>query len=104
MLAASIRSTYHLKKTLEFNSDLATVPAKVYKEWLELSEDEKQKLENPMPNLSETPAWKIPDELLNIKSLQEFMSVLETNKLNIKHELTDAGIDKFVADWSTILH
>lgn len=103
MLAASIRNTYHLKKCFDLQSNLITAPAKVYKEWFSMSKDEQALVKNPLPNLTAIEAWTPSEDLQQISSVDIFMETLTSKKLDISHPLTTAGIDKFVADWQTIL-
>ena len=103
MLSASIRNTYHVKRTLELNCELITVPAKIYSEWFGLSEEEKQTITNPTPNLTTIPAWTPSDELQQIQTIDMLMDAMTSGKLDVSHPLTTAGIDKFVADWKAIL-
>ncbi len=103
MLEASVRSTAHLKKGIELESELITAPAKVYSEWFNLTADQQTSISTEMPNLTPIPEWIPSDELLQINSIDAFMDAITTNKLDIHHDLTDQGIDKFIADWSKIL-
>lgn len=103
MLSASIRNTYHVKKTLELDCELITAPIKVYDEWFRLTEEEKQNISNPTPNLIEIPVWTPSEELLQIQTIDGLMDAITSGKLDISHPLTSAGIDKFVADWKAIL-
>lgn len=103
MLSASIRNTYHLQQTLQLDCELTTVPAKVYREWFGLSEEQKRASANPVQNLTDIAPWTPSAKLANIQSADELMSAITSNALDISHPLTAAGIDKFVADWQTIL-
>lgn len=103
MLAASIRNSYHMKKAIELNCELMTVPAKTYQEWFGLTEQQKQSLTSPVSNLTPVAEWIPSDEIKNISSLDDFMNAISSEKLNITHPLTSSGIDKFVADWQAIL-
>jgi transaldolase len=103
MLSASIRNTYHVKETIAANAEIMTAPATVYKEWFNLSEEQKKSLENPAKNLQEIPQWQPSDEIKNIQTIEALLQAMETAVLNIKHPLTDKGIEKFTADWKTII-
>lgn len=103
MLEASVRSLAHFKKGLELNSDLITAPVKVYTDWFALNSDQQAVISTTNPSLTEIPNWTPSDELLAINSIDEFMSAITTKKLDIYHNLTDQGIDKFIADWSKII-
>ncbi|HSW97931.1 MAG TPA: transaldolase family protein [Candidatus Saccharimonadales bacterium] len=104
MLSASIRSTYHIKKTMDANCEIMTAPAKIYKEWFTLSEDEKNNLSQPATNLTAIPLWQPPEIIKNIQTIEDFMNAIETNALNINHPLTQQGIEKFTADWKTLIN
>lgn len=104
MLASSVRNTYHLKKIIDLHSDITTVPAKVYREWFALSDDQKAALTQPVPNLHPIPAWAPSEEIKKISSLSDFMQAIKTDNLPIKHELTEIGIEKFTTDWQAIIH
>ncbi len=103
MLEASIRNATHLKQGLDLQVDLETVPSKVFTEWFGMSDDQQNAVVTENPALKPIPAWEVPQELLAIKTIDEFMEVVTSGKLDITHPLTDKGIDRFVADWSAIL-
>ncbi len=91
VLTASVRSLDHLIYAIHLGTDIVTAPFKVLKEWGEKG--------MPMPD--ENFAYKpenlkpIPYEQLDLhKDWSEFA---------ISHELTDAGIDRFAADWNSLL-
>jgi transaldolase len=104
MLSASIRSLEHMKRTIAAKSELITAPLKTYKEWYSLPVNERESL-SATPNETLTPIdfWQAPDELKTIDTIDAFMEAIETKKLDISHELTDKGIDRFAADWQAIL-
>ena len=96
VLAASIRHVDHLLASFAADSELATVPAKVVEEWATKK--------FPMPDAKFT--YKavdasgkrleaIPYKVLDIK--QPWQS------FDIAHELTTAGIQRFVADYRSTL-
>ncbi len=103
MLEASVRSLAHLKKGIDLQSELITAPAKVYSEWFGLTADQQHAVVAETPNLTPIPEWTPSDELLQINSIDAFMDAITTKKLDIHHDLTDQGIDKFIADWSKII-
>lgn len=104
MLSASIRTTYHMKRTIDLQCEIITAPAKVYKEWFALSEEEKNQLIQTVPNLTDIPAWQPSDAVKNVQTIEDFMSIIETSALNINHPLTKQGIEKFTADWKTLIN
>ena len=98
VLAASLRSVDHLLTAFSIGVELATVPAKVLVEWATSS--------FPMPD--QAFRYKAVDG--NGKALRE-IPYKELNlthpwqDFDITHQLTDAGIRKFVADYrSTLKH
>lgn len=105
ILSASIRSTQHIKQTIDFKAELITAPAKAYSEWLKLTPEQIDQIDTATytQNLHDIPYWTPPTELLQIKTIEEFMNAIQTNQLDITHPLTDKGIEKFAADWKTIL-
>jgi len=100
MLEASIRSISHVNKGLELGTELMTLPIKIVREMVE---NPQHVNDEQLPKLIDIPLWQPGPELLNIKSVDEFMEIIENGKLNIQHDLTTAGIEKFVADWKAIL-
>lgn len=103
MLEASVRTIEHIKRGLKFDVELITAPAKVYREWFNLSEEEKQKVNNTFENLKPVKFWETSKHYFNIDSLEEFFELIKSGSLNIKHSLTDKGVIKFANDWKAIL-
>lgn len=103
MLSASIRNTYHVKKTIELGCELITAPAQIYREWFTLSDEEKEQVRASSSSLTQIARWEPSGELKHIDSVEKFIQALGTNTLNITHPLTDQGIEKFTADWKTII-
>jgi transaldolase len=96
VLAASIRHLDHLLSSFALNAELVTVPAKVLEKWAGSN--------FPMPDQAFT--YKgigangqrlkpIPYKVLDLN--------LPWQSLNIAHELTTKGIQKFVADYRSTL-
>lgn len=94
VLAASIRNLKQLLYTFALQSDLVTVPSKVLEEWAAAG------MQIPGPDYSyvaETPGLQaIEYELIHLDQPWESYA--------IQHPLTDAGIDKFVEDYSNTIH
>ncbi len=91
VLAASIRSLDHFLEVLRLNCDLITAPGKIIQEWNEKG------MAMPDEEFSYQPTGlsTILYQNLNLnKDWQEF---------NIEHELTKAGIERFVADYKGTL-
>lgn len=103
MLSSSIRNASHMKRTIDLNCDIITSPAKAYREWFGLSDEQKNNLQPLTANLKPVPYWQPPNQLLEIRTIEEFVQVIKTNVLDIHHPLTDKGIEKFTEDWKTIL-
>ncbi|SRR5258708_7900719 len=103
LLSSSIRSIYHMKRTIDLNCDLITAPAKVYKEWFSLSEEQKNAIQNPAPNLKQIPLWYPSEALKQIDTIEKLLQAIETGTLNINHPLTQKGIEKFTEDWKSII-
>jgi transaldolase len=105
MLEASVRSIEDLKRGIELESELITAPASVYTDWFALSEDEQNsKVVIPDEALrNDLPEWEPPVEFLTTGSIEDFYRLIESGTLNVNHPLTDSGIDRFVADWKSIL-
>ncbi|MBI4078717.1 MAG: hypothetical protein HY429_00230 [Candidatus Levybacteria bacterium] len=105
MLEASVRSTSHIKRGINAEVELLTAPATVYKEWFTLKSEEREKLDTQQyaASLSDLPKWEIPHHLLPTATEDAFFHLLTTDKLNIRHPLTDKGILRFAEDWKSIL-
>jgi transaldolase len=90
ILGASVRSLPHLMRCFQIGVDLVTVPAKVILEWVAAGK--------PMPD--EKFRYQFsgkPMEYRQIDLNQPWQN------FNIKHELTDKGIRKFVEDYRSTL-
>ncbi len=91
VLSASIRSLEHFAKTIELGCDLITAPLKAYKEWVSNGKPLRYQ-ESGIKNQELKP---IPYQEISLdKSWQEY---------NISHELTDKGLEKFAADWNSLI-
>lgn len=91
VLTASVRSMAHFQCALALGSDIITAPASVLLAWAEAGKplprkDYTYKAEGLVP---------IPAETLSLdKSWQDYA---------IGHPLTDAGLEKFAADWNSLI-
>jgi transaldolase len=105
MLSSSIRKIEHIKQTIDTNSEIMTAPAKAYREWFALSKEQRETLDTItyLKNLKDIPYWEPPQKLEKITTIEKFMEEIQTNQLDIRHPLTDAGIIRFAADWKAIL-
>lgn len=96
VLSASVRNQVHFAKALELGSDIITAPMKVLVEGKKLiAESGKLKAESDMQKADSLQLKAIPYENISLdKPWQEY---------NIKHELTDKGIEKFAQDWNNLI-
>jgi transaldolase len=91
VLTASVRSFNHLMYALRLGSDIITAPYKLLKEWAEKG-------------------LQIPgdDYVYDSKGLQEILykDIALTEKwheYDIIHDLTDKGMERFSADWNSLI-
>lgn len=91
MLTASVRNYQHFLYALKLKSPIITIPYKIFKEWADKSFalPDKNYLYHP-EHLKPIPYRKI--------SLGK-----DWTKYNIRHDLTDIGIQKFSADWNALV-
>jgi len=92
VLVASIRNMDHFFYSIKLGADILTLPAKIIREWLA------KDLILPDDNFvyPKGEFKDIPYENLRLeRNWQEF---------NIQHDLTDAGLEKFVCDWNSLLN
>jgi len=96
VLAASIRSVSHLLASFAAGAELATVPSKILEEWAAM--------DSPMsdPDFRYKGADVLGKPLKAIP-YHELDLELPWNSFNVAHELTTAGIQKFVADYQSTL-
>lgn len=90
VLSASVRSMDHFLYAISLGSDIITSPMKILKEWGEGGMKIPENYSYDAKNLKPIPYQEID---LN-KSWKEY---------NIQHELTDIGIEKFSADWNSLI-
>jgi transaldolase len=91
VLTASIRSVEHLAKAIELGTDIATVPFKVLKEWADAG----------MPISSDK--LKVTSDKLKPIPYQDIGLDKPWQEYDIKHDLTDKGIEKFSQDWNNLI-
>jgi transaldolase len=96
VLAASIRKTDHLLYSFALGAELITVPTKILQEWAESK--------RPLPGADfayaavdekHNPLRPIPYQELDLNARWE--------SFDLRHELTDQGIKKFVDDYRSTL-
>lgn len=91
VLTASVRNLDHLMYALKLGSDIITAPYEVLKSWGEKG------IPLPAEDYRYTPKGlkPIPYEQLSLsRPWQEY---------DIRHPLTDKGMEKFSADWKSLL-
>jgi transaldolase len=90
VLSASIRTMDHLMGVFKLGTDIVTLPGKLIKEWF--GNGAKIPDENyvyPKKDLTDIPYQELDLE----KNWDEF---------DIRHELTNAGLEKFANDWNAL--
>ena len=96
VLAASLRRIEHLLCTLSLDAELATAPVDVLEQWaakgLPIPGEE---FRYAAVDKNGNPLRPIPYEELDLNASWE--------SFNLRHELTDQGIKKFVADYKSTL-
>jgi len=95
VLAASIRHIDHLLVSFALGIELATVPAKVLGEWAARA--------FPMPDQDFNKAVNANGKSLRAIHYKELDLNFSWQSFDIAHELTNTGIQKFVADYRSTL-
>lgn len=90
VLTASVRKLDHLFYALFLKSDAITVPFNIFQKWADT--DFKQ----PLPSYRYDPG-----ELMPIP-YKELSLDRDWRDYNLQHDLTDAGVEKFMEDWNSI--
>lgn len=104
MLEASVRKKEHMQRGIDCKTELITAPAKVYREWFSVTNEQKNlSNKNYVQDLAPIPYWQAPQELLSIQNENEFFEAIASGRLNIQHDLTDTGITRFAQDWKAII-
>ena len=91
VLVASVRSYEHFKYSLALGADIITAPATIYKQWAQ------NNLEIPDNNYIYNAGELKPMEYENIELGKNW------REYNIKHDLTDKGIERFSNDWNGLI-
>lgn len=89
VLTASIRSLQHLFYAIHLGSDILTAPLKVLKDWASR-------------NFSSPDEGRVGEGLKSIP-YREISLDKPWQDYDIHHELTDTGIEKFAADWNSLI-
>jgi len=91
ILAASARNTNHIMGAIKAGADILTLPGKVIRAWV----DEGMKLPDESFMYPKAELKDIPYQELDLeKTWQEF---------DLRHDLTDAGLEKFASDWNALI-
>lgn len=91
VLVASVRSMDHFLRSLQLEADVITSPFKILKEWKDIG--------MPIPNDD----YQYKTNHLKDISYQKLDLLKNWQEFNIKHELTDAGIERFSKDWNALI-
>jgi len=90
VLTASVRNLDHFMRAIQLGSDIITSPDKILQEWREqgmiLGQDTKHEREDLEP---------IVYKEINLEQ--------EWESFDISHDLTDKGIERFAADWNSLI-
>ncbi len=89
VLSASIRSLDHFLASIAYGADIITVPAEILREWAAAG----------MPVDS---SYEYNTELEQIDFI-DFDLQSDWKNLNIQHDLTDVGLQKFADDWNNLV-
>lgn len=92
VLTASVRNMEHLLLALSLGSDIITAPFKLINEWAQKG-----------MQIPEKGSYSYKLEELKPIGYKNLDLNLNWNEFDIKHELTDAGIEKFSDDWNTLI-
>lgn len=91
VLTASVRNLDHYLQAIKLGSDIITNPYKILKEWGDTG--------SPVPQDD----FQYDAGNLRPISYQEIDLTKNWEEYNILHELTDAGMERFSADWNNLL-
>lgn len=91
VLTASVRSLDHFLYALALGSDIITSPVKILREW--------HKKGMPVPDAN------YQYETKNLQSIpyRDISLAKLWKEYDIRHDLTDAGIDRFAKDWNELI-
>ena len=91
ILSASIRSIDHLMGVFQLGTDIVTLPGKLIKEWFDNG--------GKLPDKN----YKYPKKDLADIPYQELDLEKNWDEFDIRHDLTDMGLEKFAADWNALI-
>jgi transaldolase len=92
VLAASVRSVDHLLCAFRLGADIVTAPFEVLKEWAQKG----------MPLPTERYEYKAAKGLKPIP-YEEIPAAVDWRALDLRHDLTAKGEEKFSADWNALI-
>jgi transaldolase len=91
VLTASVRKLDHLLCAIKLGSDIITAPFRVLKEWADKG--------MPMPGND----YVYDADDLKPITYQDIDLSLDWHKYDIRHDLTEKGMEKFSADWNSLV-
>jgi transaldolase len=91
VLTASVRTLDHLLYAIRLGSDIITAPGKILKEWAEKG------LTVPGGNYAYDSAGLTSIPFVDLDMTRDWRS------FDISHDLTDKGMEKFSADWNSLI-
>jgi len=91
VLTASVRNLNHFMVAINLGSDIITAPMKILIEWQEVG----SLIPTKEYMYEKGELTDIPYKELNLKEPWE--------EFNIRHELTDKGIERFAEDWNNLI-
>ena len=91
VLAASVRSLEHFVACIELGADIITAPLSILQEWSDAG--------GPTRLISEYPN----SQLLHPISFEDHSLEKNWQDVDIGHELTSIGLEKFASDWNTLI-
>ena len=91
VLTASVRSFDHLLYALKLGSDIITAPFEILKQWGEMG----------LPSPGDE--YRYDSKTLKAIPYQEIDLSRPWQSFDIRHDLTDKGMQKFSADWNALI-
>lgn len=91
VLSASVRNIEHFLCSIKLGADIITAPFKILKEWADM--------DMPIPDEN----YSYDSEGLSAIEYKDIGLDKDWSEYNIKHELTDKGIDRFADDWNALI-
>jgi transaldolase len=91
MLTASVRNLDHFLYALRLGSDIVTAPSGILKEWGEKG--------MPVPASD----YQYPEKSLKAIPYRELDLARPWQSYDIRHPLTDQGMERFSADWNALI-